>query len=331
MSAISRFPADYRGDEVAVITDYARRGLSCCFVGSAGVGKSNLLRYLQTNYTTLPDAGEALRLRFVTVACNEWDGAPARLWQMLRTECESAFGMTPKVIPLAEQSERDYQITRNLLREVCSQPNQRIVIILDDCDILLRQGPKSILGQLRTLRDLNKDQLSYLLLCKRLPHLLGRDLYLREENKFYELFDARIYTLRPYNHSDGMQMLRFLNANDTRPVSNATLKAIFYLAGGHANLLRLLREIYSTQPPAGREPIPALLSHNDIQNACDRLFRPLHDHEKTVLKALALSRPLTPTDQPSVDLLHKRGLLIEPGNQIFSPVFAAYVRALPPA
>lgn len=327
MSPFPRFSPDYRSDELALITDYARRGLSCAFMGIAGIGKSNLLNCLKQRYGTVtaPD-GTPLTLQTVTVDCNDWNGEPADFWRLLRRETEKALTPT-NVIPLSDDpATRDNLIVRYLVGAFCSQPNRRLLIVFDDADKLLTRGPLELLEQLRTLRDENRDVLAFLLFTKKLPLRLGRAINLTHESKFYQLFAPHIFTLRPYNQADAWHMLRFLNAQAAQPLTNATLRFIHQLTDGHAALLKLVHERYLTHPPSAQNPVGDLLAHPPIRQACERIFRSLHRHEQQVLLRMTHDRSSRTTDLPALILLRRRGLLVEPDDRIFSVLFESYLK-----
>lgn len=329
MSSVPRFSPDYRRDELALITDYARRGLSCAFIGVAGIGKSNLLNCLSQRYDRVaaPD-GTGIALQTVIVDCHDWNGDQADFWRLLRRETEKGLAPT-NVIPLSSDPvARDNLIIRQLVNAFCQQPHQRLLLVFDDADKLLRRGPLELLEQLRTLRDENRDLLSFLLFVNRLPHRLGRAIKLASESKFYQLFVSRIFTLRPYNQVDAWHMLQFLNAQAAQPLPNAALRLIYQWAGGHARLLKLVHEHYLSEPPSSRNPIGDLLAQPAIREACERIFRSLHRHEQQVLWLLTHAQTPAASDTPALILLRRRGLLLEPDDRIFSLLFENYLKTI---
>ncbi|MCS7037970.1 MAG: ATP-binding protein [Caldilineales bacterium] len=329
MPPFPRFSPDYRGDELALIADHARRGLSCAFIGIAGIGKSNLLNCLAQRYRTItaPD-GTPITLQTVIVDCNDWNEEPADFWRLLRRELEKTLSPT-NVIPLSgDPAERDNLIIRHLAGAFCSQPGHRLVVVFDDADRLLMRGPLELLEQLRTLRDENRDVLSFLLFTKKLPLRLGRACYLTHESKFYQLFSSHLFTLRPYNQADAWHMLRFLNTQAAQPLPNATLRTIYHLTDGHATLLKLVHERYLIQPPSTQNPVGDLLAHPPIRQACERIFHSLHRHEQQVLLRMTHDRSSLTADLPALILLRRRGLLLEPDDRIFSVLFENYLKLI---
>lgn len=329
MSVFPRFSPTYRSDELALIADYARRGLSCAFVGIAGIGKSNLLNCLRQRYGTIIAPGDTpITLQTVIVDCNDWNGEPADFWRLLRREMEKA--LTPmNVIPLSDDpAMRDNLIVRHLVGAFCSQPNRRLLLVFDDADKLLARGPLELLEQLRTLRDENRDVFSFLLFTKKLPLRLGRAINLTHESKFYQLFGSRIFTLRPYNQADAWHMLRFLNAQAAQPLTNPTLRFIYQLTDGHATLLKLVYERYLIQPPSSQNLVGDLLAHPPIRQACEHIFHSLHHHEQQVLVRMVHDRSFANADLPALILLRRRGLLLEPDDRIFSVLFENYLKLI---
>lgn len=330
MTTTERFTADFRADELALITDLARRGLSLAFVGVAGIGKSNLLSALRLRHAALPSPAGPLSLRLVVLDGNNWDGSPAGFWRLARQETEQSLGVSANFLPLAtDPSDRNNLIVRNLVGNACRQPHLRLLFVLDDADRLLQNGPLDLLGQLRSLRDENRDVFSYLLFTKRLPHRLGAGLNLRTDSKFYELFSSRIYALCPYQQTEARQMLHYLNDASDRPLRAPALATILFLSGGHAMLLKHLHELWLEQPPSEEGVLATVVRHPDIADVCGRVVRSLHAHEQDVLKKLTRGQPLAPADAPAMTMLQKRGLLVGARNQCFSPVLERFVRELP--
>ena len=155
MSTITRHPKDYRSEEIARISECARQGQSSAFVGIAGVGKSNLTLCLQNEHTVLvcPDLDTPLRIRYLNVDCNDWDGTTAGWWRLMSENMENAWGGSS-----ANLQGEDYLIIRKALKNACQRPHSRVVIILDDCDKFLNEAPPALTNKLRTLRDDNRDR-----------------------------------------------------------------------------------------------------------------------------------------------------------------------------
>ena len=317
-----RHSPDYRREEIALITEFARQGQSSAFVGIAGVGKSNISRCLQSDHTVLacPDLDAPLQIRYLNVDCNDWDGALAGCWRLLRENMQIAWGKID-----AGSDGEDYLIVRRTLKNVCQQPHSRVVIILDDCDKVLAEAPPALTNKLRTLRDDNRDRLSYLLFTKRLPQRLGPAGNRLRDGMFFQLFHNHIFTLRPYNECDAMHMLTFLNARASISLAADDLSMIYHLSGGYPALIRTLFETYETQPPPNPDWMTHFSNQIDVQNVLRRLLDYLHRHERYVLYRLAHKQKLHTQDAPALELLKKRGVL-QDDDKPFSILLTHYLR-----
>ena len=328
MPAIPRHPKEYRCEEIALITEFARQGQSSAFVGIAGVGKSNISTCLQRDHTVLfcPDLDAPLKIRYLNVDCNDWDGTIAGWWRLLNENMENAWGGIN-----ASAKGEDYLIVRRTLRNACRQPHSRVVIILDDCDKALDEASPPLINKLRTLRDDHRDQLSYLLFTKHLPQRLGPVGSRLRDGMFFQLFQNRIFTLRPYNERDAMHMLAFLNARASISLRTSILRTLYHFSGGYPALIRTLFEIYETQPPANPDLLSYFSNQADVQNVLRRLLNHLHRHEQYVLYRLAHRQELQAEDAPALDLLKKRGV-VQDDAKPFSLILTQYLRdhASPP-
>jgi hypothetical protein len=321
MPTLPRHSPEYRCEEIALITEFARQGQSSAFVGIAGVGKSNISTCLQRDHTVLfcPDLDTHLQIRYLNVDCNDWDGTIGGCWRLLRENMENAWG------GIATTSNDEYLIVRRTMKNACQQPHSRVVIILDDCDRALDKALPALANKLRTLRDDNRDRLSYLLFTKHLPQRLGPADNRLRDGMFFQLFHSHIFTLRPYNERDAMHMLAFLNARASISLEADDLRSLYHLSGGYAALIRTLFETYETQPPPNPDLLTHFSHHADVQSVLRRLLNYLHRHEQSVLHRLAHRQKLRAEDAPALDLLKKRGVLQDDAEP-FSLILTQYLR-----
>jgi hypothetical protein len=334
---MTRYRDGYRSDEVDLIRRLASSGQSLCFVGLAGVGKSNLINRLRDRAQAPVIFGErAGHIHMVAIKINEWKGTPSNLWQLLLDALQRAV---QDVIPAApparvvhmDEEERLRARLQAQVQNVC-QHNHAIVFLFDDVDLLLETGPLSLLESLNALREDYRDQVSYLLFTKRLPHVLGRRHQVETKCKFYDLFRQHIYALGPYNRQDALQMLLHLNQTANAHFSKRDLQPILDLAGGHAGLLRVIftfRRINRSFAAAGPALIEALAQEVDVQEECRRILRSLHPQEARVATRIARGNP-RPEDAPTIDHLCRRGILtrVDP-PEWFSPVLPVFLSLQP--
>lgn len=330
-----RYLPSYRRDELTLICDAAREGRSLCFVGIAGVGKSNVTNFLRFDpydYKRHYLGDNAKNILFPFIDGNVWDRTPHRLWEQMLADVEYLTkDLTPppadeKVVQLTNE-QRALSALRNRIHWLTSKLQLQLMFILDDFDPLLRTGPLPMLEQLYTLRLAgNQNKLSYLIFTKRLPAILGRKLPLDDNAKFYELFKRDIYALRPYNHDDTLQMLLFLNENAGKPLRTKELVIIAEkLSGGHAGLAKVIFNLWRRDPPEEVEGmLHKLAGQADVEAECRRILFQLHTDEQIAARLHAQDKP---ADTDMLRLLAWRGLLDgEDDYRWFSPLLQVYLQ-----
>ena len=336
MTDYRRYLPSYRSNELQHICRAAQRGQSLCFVGVAGTGKSNLNKFLreERSYKQQYLAEQVDAVHFPIVDATPWNGTPQHLWEMMLIALEEATAhltleaREPKVIQLSAAGPALGKLQARL-RQIRQVLDHRIMFVLDDFDNVLRRGPLDMLQQLYALRsDRNRGRLSYLVFTKRLPHVLGRQLNLAQESKFYDLFRQHIYALPLHGFHDARQMLRNINHEAGKPLGERELTQIQNLAGGHARLMRVIFDAWLQSAPRS-EATAHFASVPDINYELARLFNGLHGAERET--AIRVAHDLhTPAEQALLDHLKKRGLLTEEGQlHWFSPLAKRYLRGLP--
>jgi hypothetical protein len=332
--ATPRYTATYRQQELGYICKAAQEGQSLCFVGVAGVGKSNITNFLHSDpYAYKPQylGRETGAIHFPVVDGNTWDGTPEGLWvQLLSTLTATVEHLDKplpdaKIIPISE-GQKAFSELRRWVNWLCQEHDQKIMFILDDFDGVIQRGPLAMLEQLNALRsEGNRGKLSYLLFTKRLPHILGRSHPLLGKSKFYDLFSHHIYALGLYTPEDEHQMLVHLNEGVGKPLRQQELVAIKTLAGGHARLLKILFELWRAATPDREDHIAYFLEKSDVREECSRILNSLHPDEQAVARRIVAGSD-TPADADLIDHLVRRGLLLDSTTMVwFSPLFRAYI------
>lgn len=334
MMAHPRYLPTYREKELSTCCGFAVRGESLTFVGIAGIGKSNIVKYLTQNH------GEKRRylgdkvdtVHFAVLDANLWDGTTLRMWQLLLAAIQQATAnlpqpvIDPKIIHLSEEdgARRRCQL---YIDHVCQTLDQRLMIVLDDFDDAFRRGPLHMLEQFNAYRSAgNRERLSYLIFTKQLPHVLGRKYRLDNHCKFYDLFRTNIFALGPYCSGDARQMVRHLNHQAGTPLHGAELREIERMGGGHARLLKVVFDSWLKEPPPDADRILHFAAQVDIQEECRRIFLGLHPQERAVAVRVAHSSQ-TGDDTDTINHLRIRGLLLDGGSgDWFSPLWVQYLR-----
>lgn len=329
-TVIPRYPPTYRQDELRLIGDFVRAGKSLCFVGVAGVGKSNMTNFLRFDpyrykQSYLQEASETIL--FPWVDGNAWDQSPQGLWEMMLDDLKQLTRDLPGPPSDPQIVQLPFAALRARIEWLTHEQNRQIMFILDDFDKVLQNGPLSLLEQFSTLRQAgNRNRLCYLIFTKKLPAVLGRRHPLIGNSQFYNLFKNDIYALEPYQHDDTMQMLNFLNENAGKPLRTKDLVVIGEkLSGGHAGLAKVLFELWRQQAPDPEASAAHVLAAKpEVSNECRRIFEQLHPREQKEAKLLAQGKT---TDPKVVDLLVRRGLLVD-GDHLewFSPLMREYLK-----
>jgi hypothetical protein len=268
-------------------------------------------------------------LHFPLVDATQWQETPDSLWKLMADALIQATQELPpppenNVIPFSED-ERAFRLLQGHLQWICQKLNHQVMFILDDFDHVLKKGPLAMLEQLNVLRsEGNRGYLSYLVMTKRLPHILGQGHPLENQSKFYDLFRHNIYALELYDRDDAIRMLQHLNQVADNRLTPPHLEQIYSMAGGHARLLKLVFNVWVEDGAAGIKTT-YFAEKPDIKQECQRILEHLHEHEQEV--ALRAARGTqTAEDKPVLDHLQRRGLVVELDPVVwFSPLMKHFL------
>ncbi len=331
-NVISRYSKIYRHSEINFILNSAKQGESLCLMGVAGVGKSNIVNFLRDIEQNAPQVEQDVaRLFFPIVDATQWQGTANSLWMLMSDALNVATASLPpdtseqKVIPISED-ERAFKYLQTRLDYVCQKQNCQVMFVLDDFDRVISEAPLDVLERLNVLRSAgNRGALSYLVLTKKLPHVLGSNKDFGQNSKFYDLFKHSVYALEPYNKDDALRMLAHLNEKADSPLTESQLEQIYRIAGGHAGLLKAVFNLKKTEPAIKLESAN-FVDEPDVQWECERVFSKLHKQEQQVSLRVAQGKH-TAQDEPTIKHLKKRGLFANSdGIQWFSPLMDYFLQ-----
>lgn len=330
-----RYSPTYRKEEMSLIFDCAKQSQSLCLIGAAGIGKSNITNFLNSDpygYKAHYLGEQTDQCLFPIVDGNTWDQTPISLWKLMLealrdvTQHLDQPEFDTKLINLSEE-QKIFSELKIYVNWSCQKLKQHVMFVLDDFDSIFRIGPLAMLEQLYALRSSgNRGNLSYLIFTRQLPHVLGRAHPLRGVSKFYDTFSNHIYALGLYTHEDSQQMLMHLNELAGKPLTIRELTLIESLAGGHARLLRIIFELWQNHVPQTSDLVDFFSGKADVRDECTRIFNGLHDDEKSV--ALLIAHNATEDEHlPLMEHLKRRGLLTSVTRQTwFSPLFADFLK-----
>ncbi len=340
----TRYPKNFRRREVKQIAHWINTGESGSVIGLDGVGKSNLLRFL-TNYPTeiqneLP-ANIKVALIYVDLNNLPDDNLATLYLIILRSIHEAGWQFTPDIRALLEERYRKVEATTNsflcqsALREilfVCREHRLRLVLILDPFDSFCANAPRTLLDNLRGLRDSFKSTLTYLVgLRQEIIYLRNRT----ELGELYSLLDAHCW-VGPMSPEVARVVLRGLVDRYGQDFSEAQQTHLLDLTGGHIGLMRAaLRYLGHQSRPAPEGWLDLLLKEAAIQYRLERMWVGLTAAEQDLLRKI-VAKPKQKSLKGDANLLNRlveRHLCeqIETGWQIFSPMLAQYIAELKPS
>ncbi len=340
-----QLPLTFRSEVIGPLVAKLRAGESCSLIGVGSVGKGNVVRHLQREdvlqHYFLDDA---LHTLYLYVDCND---LPHYTEQALYSEILNVMSkevrrlgdagamLQPQIAALWHETVTpgsEPLVRHNLegaIAMVLDGPAQSIILLLDDCDGLMAEATPALLRSLRALRDDHKLRFMYVTVSRReLSRLRPMS---RDFETFFELFAAHTIAVKPYREGDAIFMLERLAARQEthpRPLSDAEIRRLIEITGGHAGLLKQVYEATRHGERALDPDLASILINKQLVWAeCEKVWEDLEDYELSDLQALALGR------MPSgagVAPLKVKGLVTENMDRqlsIFSRLFREFVRA----
>ena len=327
----NRYRIDYRAEIVRPLMAAIRRGESVCLVGLAGVGKSNLVSFLEEPEVTkhyLPDLSD--RTHIVWVSCRSADQPKEEIFEALLTRVWLvARRQGYDLADIAPAGTAKYRMLQNVLGEFCGAHGQRLVFVLDEFEGLIQQQPEDFFDDLRALRDDHRPsgQLTFVTITHRMPQVVpGRTIF--GQTKFFALLRDHIYPIPPYRFADADEMLNvLLQKTEGLEIVPEDRQRLIAVSGGHSGLLR---DVFSVVTPNFGMSIPKLLrlgsSSERVREMCNQIWTHLHRDERQALRSLARNQAISPE---TTGFLQRRGLLRDGASPtFFSPLFGEYVSSI---
>ena len=329
---LDRYPLEYRSEIVQPVLTAVAGGSSVCIAGLAGVGKSNLTKFLAQSAVLghyLPQS-IAQEMHVLVVHCRPGTQASSSFYAAMLNELQTVAETVRYSLPIPQQTVTAYDV-RKAIKHLCEQARQRIVFVLDEFECLIQHQPLEFFEELRNLRDevRTTNRFAYVTITHRLPHRVqGNQRF--ENSKLFDLLRSNIYALGPYSPPDALGMLNALAAAQDMTVERDYLLRIGEAAGGHSGIMRAVFETIRTECKGNfAVPSPRLkhfaVEHRTVRDASDYLWLHLHSSERRALRQLAAGQLPEPW---LLDFLYKRGLITNTETpNFFAPVFGAYMRS----
>jgi DNA-binding winged helix-turn-helix (wHTH) protein len=332
-----QLPLSFRSNLLQDLMPALRAGECCSLIGISGVGKTNLVRYIQR-----PDVQAAY-----------WGGDT--VWVVLIDTNSLAFSTkTPEFIVLElmihrliREAERHglpselvadfdrlhstlvaqpdaYLALRYLDRicgRLCEDQQIQIIFAFDQFeDIWTGLDPRLFLN-LRYLRDEYKYRLAYLVITRERLQRSRKEQQMVEA--FWELFSTHVFGLGMYDESDATFMLERIAGRQGVILSDELRHAAISISGGHPALLRaVFWELYN-KPLDMIEPA-ALLAVHTIFEECSKIWNDLFPTEQQILRAIVFKQ-LPPTDSEALGELFLKEIIAEDRSTLFSPIFHGFI------
>ena len=330
-------PITYRQEIAAPLFDRIRAGGSCAVVGAASMGKSRLLQFLLRAEVRRHYLGaDAENTLLAWVDCNrmaeisEWG-----LYELLLTALVEAVeqGEREPLLQLRREAILEHNALlaqRNVeiaLKILCQEEELRVVFILDEFDESYQCLSAQTLANRRSLRDMNKYWLTFVLFTRdALDNLRSPD----DVQSFYELFSRNHIGLIPYSNDDAQRVIAQQAARRIHQLSGAPTNYALHvceLSGGHPGLIVALLHGLTCSAPHAESWQEWALHLPGVLEECRKLWEGLRVEERRALNHLAHKMPPRYTDKQSLLL---KGLIIQQSDRelrIFSPLVEGYAAA----
>jgi len=323
------FPANYREAEVRQIMRAVYRLRSIAIAGLAGMGKSNVVRFIVSHPQVRP---RYLKERaddyvFVHVDCagladsNEAEILSEIVAQLRRDGLSAGTAHLPQV---------SHTIRGVLKEQILSiEPNLNLVLVLDYFDGAAAKLDKAFFNYLFHLRNARpQGNLSFIFATRR-P--------MRHLHELQELLDDGC-VIGPLSYKDALDSIRRDESRLGCTVDAAQRDKLIACTSGHPGFLKNASELLGsgeidTSLPE-KEVARQLLRSDKVKNLCEELWNDLAPAEQGILLNAARDIPSPRSvDGACVAYLEQSGVLVrEEGGQgsldvaIFCPLFETFVR-----
>ncbi len=326
MMARMPLPVTFRYVLIENLMRSIEAGESLAVVGAASVGKSNVVHALQQpNIQAAHLIKQASAHLMVWVDSNDlveltpWHFFELLLYRLavhahkqdLDSEIVSRLEAMHEKLLERDNPTLAQRHFEEAIRWLCQTHRLKVVLLLDEFDLLFQELPERLFINLRSLRDKNKYTLVYLLFTRQILANLRPDL--SQVEAFAELFQAKTYYLRPYDLAGTEMMLDRLSERQRITWPSDYTLTIFELAGGHSGLTKI---IFNKILPDLQDKKPvdseALAGDPDIIAEGQKIWDSLTGPERSLLQQVV--RPGFPQGVPepllaTAEQLQDKGLL----------------------
>lgn len=272
MSIWESYPLNYRTREVQAILSAVLAGECTSIIGLSGSGKSNLLGFIAHRQQDLLDQGgiSPNKASFYLVDCN----------QLVQHTLVSFFELARDTLgeryPAGDSTNQLTALDAAITHKLSTSP--RLNLLLDRFDAITseadEENSRSILGNLRTLRDRYKYALSFVTATRR-P--------LDPNSEIAELFFAHTLWLGPLQDSDARWSIQSYANRRAMTWSQAEVSEIIQLSSAYPSLLRAVCE---AKAAGVKLDLANLKNHHAITRRVDEFWADQPDDEHVRLSGL---------------------------------------------
>jgi hypothetical protein len=314
-------------------------------VGMAGVGKSELARYLPQIKMQEIYPGrltEPCLLIWVDpnslTSLDEWHFIEYLIY-LLRRQSEQA-GIAKDMLSFIDQwhekavSWYDQAHILRCFQEIIDGLGQvyglRLVFLFDQFDELLEELPSRLFINLRSMRDRSRQRLGYIIFLRKHLDILQSNA--ADIEPFAELFLSHTLGLKPYDLSQTETMLIDLSERQQMRWPARYTGEVFDFSGGHAGLIGAIFRTAFSKLTTGQH-LDFTLENAAVRHECEKIWSGLPPDEQLLIREIAGGRLTDPWDKaeikPVFDRAVQKGVIsLETNRQprLFARLFAQFVQ-----
>ncbi|MEJ2209107.1 MAG: winged helix-turn-helix domain-containing protein [Anaerolineae bacterium] len=325
----AEFPLHYRRAEVGQIVGALSRLRSVSIHGLAGMGKSNIVRFLVSHPRVLPHYLPERAQQYVLLHL-DCSGLAECSESEILTEVAIQLqekGLVPVLPPLASEPGRARRDLRDRILRV--DPGLHLVVVLDDFDhgaATLGRAFFNYLAHLRNARP--KGNMLYVFVTRRALGPL---------HELAELLDDAC-VIGPLDWRDTRDSLRRDGARLGYTFADKEEERLHTLTGGHPGALKNVAELVACGAVdlarAEDEVTAQLLRSAKVRRTIEELWQDLTESEQEAVSCVVRGLPLPLQEDDPAARLTAYGVLVEstggpdaPHLRPFCPLLEAFVRA----
>ncbi len=284
MNIWHKYPPTYREDEFHKIISATQAGECVMILGLSGAGKSNLMGFIANRQDKFPHPT-------VFVDCNRlFEPTPEAFFLLILNSMEND-----------DQGPSAFSILSTVVQRRLSESENTLTIFLDRFEALDEALVAAVSGGLRSLRDTNKYQLTYVI-ASRKP--------LDPHDELAELFYANTIWLGPLSESDARWNVDRYAQRKNLQWGDEIANEMFRLTWGYPSFLRAVCEAY-----ASGTYLNAVAEHIAVRKRVEEFWKDSPSEEALQESGLAglplLMAGFAPKEIDLAQLTAKEHLLLE--------------------